>query len=290
MIETFKTILIHPIYGKLIAAAFWLVLVFLVRIFVNKTLNKSISNTDKKYKARKAFNLISLLFFLVVVLFIFRENLGQIGVTIGLAGAGIAFALQEIIVSLAGWLYISISSVISTGDRVKIGDVKGDIIDIGMLTTTLMETGDWVDGDLYNGKIFTITNSYILKQSVSNYSAVFPFLWDELSVPIRTECDVEAARAIFTKVLDEVCGEYSASSEEKWSELADKYRVEEAQVKPMVTLKFDSNFVTYTLRYVVDYKKRRSTKDQISTKVLMAIAAEDGLEIATSTMEVTMIK
>ncbi len=290
MLDSIKTILTHPIYGKLIALAFWLLLVFVVRLFVNKTLNRSIKDADKKYKARKAFSLLSYTFLLMVLLFIFRENLGQIGVTLGLAGAGIAFALQEVIVSFAGWLYISISGVINTGDRVKIGDTRGDIIDIGMLTTTLMETGDWVDGDLYNGKILTLTNSYILKQSVSNYSSEFPFLWDEVSIPIRTECDVDVTRALFLSILEDVCGEYSKSSQKKWSELADNYRVEEAQVQPMVSIKFDSNFVTYTLRYVVDYKKRRSTKDEISTQVLKAIALHDGIEIATSTMEVTMVK
>jgi small-conductance mechanosensitive channel len=288
MIESIQKTLNHPLYSKLIIITLWLILIFTVRYFVNKALNKSIKNVDNKYKARKAFNLISYLFIVVILLFVFRDKIGQFGVTLGLAGAGIAFALQEVIVSFAGWLYISFSGVISTGDRVEIGEVKGDIIDVGILTTTLMELGNWVDGDLYNGRIFSITNSYVLKEKVYNYSAEFPFLWDEMAIPIRIESDFKAAKVLFTKILIEVCGEYSDASQKKWNSLTNKYRVETAQVSPMVTLKFNENYITYTLRYVVDYKSRRMIQDMISSKILEAVSQHNEINIATSTMEVTM--
>ena len=70
---------------------------------------------------------------------------------IGVAGAGIAFALQEIIASFAGWFAIALSNFYRTGDRVQLGGIKGDVIDIGVLRTTLMEVGEWVKGDLYTG-------------------------------------------------------------------------------------------------------------------------------------------
>lgn len=100
-------------------------------------------------------------------------------------GAGIAVALQAVIASLAGWVAIAFGRFYSTGDRIQLGGVKGDVIDIGILRTTLMEVGQWVDGDLYNGRIVRIANSFVFKEPVFNYSADFPFLWDEIKLPIR---------------------------------------------------------------------------------------------------------
>ena len=90
--------------------------------------------------------------------------------------------------------------------------------------------------------------------------------------------------------MEDVCSDYAKNSELKWSDLAEKYRVENAQVSPMVTLSFNENWITFTLRYVVDYKKRRSTKDIIYTKLLDEIAKHDNvITIATGTLEVTNI-
>ncbi|MCB0784290.1 MAG: mechanosensitive ion channel, partial [Flavobacteriales bacterium] len=75
------------------------------------------------------------------------------------------------------------------GDRVQLGGIKGDVIDIGVLRTTLMELGEWVDGDLYNGRMVLVANSFVFKEPVFNYSADFPFLWDELKVPVQYGAD-----------------------------------------------------------------------------------------------------
>lgn len=227
---------------------------------------------------------------ITLVLFVYSDKLGNIGVALGVAGAGIAFALQEVIISLAGWLNITLTGIISVGNRIRVGDIKGDIIDIGVMNTTIMETGEWVDGDLYNGCIITIANSFVFKQEVHNYSAEYPFLWDEIKIPIRTESDYSYAREVFLNILNEVSGEYAESSQSDWIKLTHKYRIERAQVKPMVSLKFDENWITFTLRYIVDYKKRRSTKDVIYTKILDEIALSNGkIMIATSTIEVTNV-
>ena len=235
-------------------------------------------------------NVFGYLLIVSVVLFVYSDKLGNIGVALGVAGAGIAFALQEVIISIAGWFSIVIGGIVGVGQRIKVGDVKGDIIDIGVMNTTVMEIGDWVEGDLYNGRIVTIANSFVFKEKVHNYSAEYPFLWDEIIVPLRTESDYQLARKVFTNVLNEVCGQYASNSEKQWGKLTDKYRVEEAQVQPMVTLQFDENWTSFTLRYIVDYKKRRSTKDIIYTRLLDEISKyDDIIMIATSTLEITNI-
>ena len=125
----------------------------------------------------------------IAISMIFSASLGKMAVVFGVAGAGIAFALQEVIASLAGWVAISFGNIYNTGDRVQLGGIKGDVIDIGMLRTTMMEIGQWVNADLYNGRIVKIANSFVFKEPVFNYSGDFPFFWDEITVPIKYGCD-----------------------------------------------------------------------------------------------------
>lgn len=282
-------LLVSPTFRRIAAIAIGAIVVLVAAAVAKRALNRTIKSTDNKYKARKAVTLSSYLLLVVVVLFVYSDKLGNVGVALGVAGAGIAFALQEVIVSLAGWLTIVLTSSISVGQRIKVGEVKGDIIDIGILTTTIMEVGDWVDGDLYNGRIVSLANSFVFKGTLHNYSAEYPFLWDELTVPIRLGSDFHFARGLFENVLNEICGDYAAASEQGWHQLANRYRVEEARVKPMVALRFDENWITFTLRYVVDYKMRRSTKDRIFTRLLDEIAKHpDRISIAASTLEITV--
>lgn len=149
---------------------------------------------------------------------------------------------------------------------------------------------DRINGDLYNGRITSVSNSFVFKVPIQNYSADYPFLWDELNVPIRTESDFELAREVITKVTKEICGKYAAESKENWIHMKDKYRIEDAQVDPLITLTFDENWITFTVRYVVDYTKRRSTKNLLFTRLLQEIKNyPDIIMIAASTLEVTNI-
>jgi len=78
--------------------------------------------------------------------------------------------------------------------RIQLEGIRGDVIDIGILRTTLMECGDWVKGDNYNGRIVRIANSFVFKEPVFNYSGDFPFLWDKIMIPIKYGSDYREAR------------------------------------------------------------------------------------------------
>ena len=138
-----SNLLDNALIERLVWIVAGLLVVALLRYYVIRLLNKGIQNTDNKYRARKAVNFTSSFFLLAVVLFVFSDKLGNLGVALGVVGAGIAFALQEVIISIAGWLNIVITGSLGVGQRVKIGEVKGDIIDIGVMNTTIMELGDW---------------------------------------------------------------------------------------------------------------------------------------------------
>ena len=174
------------------------------------------------------------------------------------------------------------------GDRVQLGGIKGDVIDIGMLRTTLMECGGWIDGDLYNGRIVRVANSFIFKEPVFNYSSDFPFLWDEIMVPVRYGSDYALARKIFVSILEEITGGYAAGSKSIWHQMTDRYMIEDLNVEPVVTMLTNDNWVEYTLRYIVDYKKRRTTKDMICERLLTRIDETQGqVKLGSATFEIT---
>lgn len=277
-----------PVLGKVAAGVIGaLVILTLVR-FLKHFASRSFKDRQAKYRIRKAVGFLGFIATIVMVLIIFEVKLTGVSVALGVAGAGIAFALQEVIVSIAGYISIQTGHFFSVGDRVMLAGIKGDVVDIGVLRTTMMEVGDWVNGDLYNGKMVRIANSFVYKDPVFNYSGDFPFLWDEIQVPVKTISDFEYTERIFTEILEELVGEYAKGADITWKRLLDRYRLEDASVAPMVTISFDENWLTFTLRYVVDFQRRRSTKHQISKAILKAINESDGkIRIASSAIEIT---
>lgn len=176
------------------------------------------------------------------------------------------------------------------GDRVQLGGIKGDVIDIGVLRTTLMECGAWINGDQYNGRIVRVANSFIFKEPVYNYSSDFPFLWDEITIPVRYGSNYELARKGFQKILEDVTGEHARHLKGEWRKMTGKYMLEDARLEPMVTVSMTGNWAEYALRYVLDYKKRRSTKDAISMRILSLIDQSEGeIKLGTSSFDLAAV-
>lgn len=275
---------------KLIALFLVSSAILIASALIKRTIPQYIAATDTRYKARRFISFVSFFFIFVAIVFIFNAKLNGFTVFLSVAGAGIAFAVQEVIASIAGFIAINFSNFYKVGDRVSVGGIKGDIIDIGILRTSLMEMGDWVDGDMYNGRITRVANSFVFKEPVHNYSGQFPFLWDEIKIPIKTDGDFDWATQTFQKILQDVQGQYVQQSLKHWNNMKKMYLIEDAQVEPSVHMKFDENWITFTLRYIVDYSKRRSTKDVLYRKLLTAIRNSEGkIEVASAAYEVTQI-
>ena len=286
MNEQINQLLYDPTVGKLATIFIGITVIWLIIKALQKNLVTRIKDIDNRYKVKKISSFIGYFFTIVLLTVIFSDKLGGLTVALGVAGAGIAFALQEVIASVAGWLAIMFGGFYKTGDRVQVGGIKGDVMDIGVLRTTIMETGQWVDGDLYNGRIVLIANSFVFKEPVFNYSGDFPFLWDEIKIPIQFGSDYDKVNEILVEVGKEVAGDLTSLSHEKWVTLQNKFLLEDAQTEPMVSLIFNDNWVEYTLRYVVSYKKRRATKTQLFTKILKKVEACQGsIKFASATFQ-----
>jgi len=161
--EFAKEWLFNPTVGRLVTAAIAVTAVFAIVRFAQRSISRHIGDVDTRYKTRKLVSFFGYATAILAVSTVYSERLGGFTVAFGVAGAGIAFALQEVIASVAGWVVVSLGSLYKPGDRVQLGGIKGDVIDISILRTTLMEVGEWVAGDLYTGRVVRVGNSFVFK-------------------------------------------------------------------------------------------------------------------------------
>lgn len=261
-----------------------------VSALARRSVQRYVESPDTRYRLRKLVSAAAWVAGGLAVAIVFSDRLGNLTLAFGIAGAGIAFALQEVITSLAGWLAVVFGGFYGVGDRVQLGGIRGDVIDVGMLRTTIMECGQWVNGDLYNGRIVRIANSFVFKEPVFNYSGEFPFLWDEIMLPIKYGSDYRLARELIERVAEEVVGEYARSAEKAWEPITRSYLVEPAAVRPSVTMTANENWIEFTLRFVVDYKARRVTKDRLFQRLLEEVdKSADAVGIAASTLNIEKV-
>ncbi len=277
----------NPVLIKLIAILLGGLLILLFITLLKRSLGRYI-RAENWYKTKKAINIFGYLRVLLLLGTVYSDRLGGITVALGVASAGIAFALQEVITSVAGWMAILVGGFYKAGDRVMVGGIRGDVIDLGVLRTTVMELGEWVDGDLYNGRIVRIANSFVFKEPVFNYSADFPFLWDEIKIPVRYGSDYRLAKELITETGEAIIGDFVTEAQMHWDVMVRKYMIENASTGIMVTLVATDNWVEFTLRYVVDYQRRRSIKNELFLQILDAVDRTEGqVKLASATHEIT---
>ena len=247
MIDQLQNLLTDPVLAKLLYLGLGLAVIFVLSRLLRRASNTLLSERTFKFQLRRTITFLAYLSGVFLALAIFEVNLSGLGVALGVAGAGVAFALQEVIASIAGYLAINLARFYRIGDRVQLGGIKGDVIDIGVLRTTIMEMGGWVSGDLYNGKLVRVANSFVFKEPVFNYSADFPFLWDEIIIPIKTHSDHRLARQLILEILNEEVGGYAKEVASSWKKMTDLYQIEDARLDPFVAMSFDENWITFTL-------------------------------------------
>lgn len=280
----------HPFFIKGVTAVLALLLIVSLVRLAQAVVAGNIEDKELRYRTRKAFSLAGYVLMLASAIVIFSDQMTNLAVIIGALSVGIGFALREVIQGLIGWAVVSFGKLYKTGDRIQIGGVMGDVIDIGPLTTTVIECCAWVKSDLYNGRLVILSNSLILREHVFNYNADFPFLWDEIVIPVRTGSDHRLARDIIEATGKTVLAEIIETEKDSWSSFVRHNRVDEETLEPVVTMSFDANWIEFTLRYIVYPQIRRSTKDRLFSGILAGFEATSGkVQVASANMQLTEI-
>ena len=258
--------------------------------FLRRFIRKNLPNSKVKYRSQKGIEVIGYLILIILTLSYFTGNIKDFTLAVGLLSAGVAITLQELILSIAGSLYIFFVKVYKPGDRIEINGIKGDVIDIDSIYTTMMEIGEWVSSDNYSGRIIKLSNAFVFKGPIYNYSMDFPFIWDEFNLPIRYGSDIELAKDIIIKVATDTLSEYVVNSIAKWKDVVERYYIEDAKVEPTLAITMTDNWIQFNLRYIVDYKKRRVTKHILSELISKRFEETNGkVVLASSTVEIVRV-
>ena len=266
-----------------------LVVLFAIQL-IRRYLKKKIANTVIRYKAQKGIEILGYTLLVILAIIYFSGSIKDFTIIIGLFTAGMAFTLQELILSIAGSVYIFLVKVYQPGDRIEINEIKGDVIDVDSIYTTMMEIGEWVSSDNYTGRIVKLSNAFVFKGPIYNYSQDFPFIWDEFNLPIRYGSDIDLAKSIIIKIASETLSEYTANSKHDWEKVVNKYYIEDAQIDPTLAISLTDNWIQFNLRYIVDFKKRRYIKHLLNDKIRVEIEKTNGkIILASATVELIKI-
>ena len=230
----------------------------------------------QRYRVRKIVTAAAYTLIVTFITILFADELKHVGFAIGLFGAGIVVALQDVVASLGGFVAIGFSNLYRVGDRVQVNETKGDVVDISVMRTTILETGKWVSGDLYNGRIVRVPNSTVLKGLVFNYSQGFRFVWDEIKISLTSDSDHSYAREMLLRVGKETVNDYLSEAQDAWKQIVDNYRVEQPFLEPTVTLQVSGGTLEFSLSYIVDYARRSIVKDQLFTKIVGEVVSSHG--------------
>jgi small-conductance mechanosensitive channel len=232
------------------------------------------------YYFRKLISFTSGLLIAVIVGLNFIGDFGGLTAVVGLAGAGLAIALKDPIVSLVGWFLIVGRFGISVGDRVEINQVKGDVIDIGLLRITLLEVGNWVGAEQSTGRVVFFPNSFIFQSHYFNYSTGNSSIWDEIRFTVTYESDWKRARQILEEVATRASQTFIDAAKGSQQKLERQYQINLGTLTPYVYVSIANNGIDLVLRYLTGIRQRRSTQDQICQEILQAFGSEPDIELS----------
>jgi len=267
--------------GNRVGIVMALILAILVLSHYLKKLPYRFTREGKNlYYFRKLISFTSGLLVAIIVVLNFMGDFGSLTAVLGLAGAGLAIALQDPIVSLVGWFLIVGRFGISVGDRVEINQVKGDVIDIGLLRIAVLEVGNWVGAEQSTGRVVFFPNSFIFKSHYFNYSTGNSFIWDEIRFTVTYESDWKRAREILEEVATRASQTFMDAAKTSQAQLERQYHINLGTLTPYVYVSIASNGVDLVLRYLTGIRKRRSTQDQICQEILQAFGNETGIELS----------
>jgi small-conductance mechanosensitive channel len=249
-------------------------------------INKSVKEIKVKHAVRKYVIYIVNITLIVIIFFIWIQNINSITIFMGVAGAGLALALQEVILCVAGWLLILLRHPFETGDRVEINGIKGDIIDIRLFQTSLLEIGNWVDADQSTGRIVHFPNSFVFKYANYNYSRGFEFIWHEIPILLTFESDWKRGREIMTAHAKNMAEGLEEKVGRKIDAMRNRYMIFYGKLTPIVYVNIKDSGVELTLRYLTEAKKRRSTQDQLCQAILDDFEKEPTVNFAYPTYRI----
>jgi len=264
--------------------------VWLLRRVLQRVIEGIVEDRALQYRWGKANTYVTSVLAVLVIASIWVDGLRQVGTFLGLFTAGMAIALKDVIADFAGWLVIVTKSPLQIGDRIQIGEHAGDVVDISVLYFTLLEIGNWVGGDQSTGRVIRVPNAKVLTESVANYTAEFPYLWNEIRVVIRFESNWRKAKEMFLSIVQEKTGENSQRAQDLLKRNPSRMLISYGVFTATVYTSVSDHGVCLTLRFLTEPRKRRIVHEALWEAVLSVVDREPDIDLAYPTTRIVNLE
>ncbi|MDQ4143247.1 MAG: mechanosensitive ion channel family protein [Actinomycetota bacterium] len=278
----------QTVLGRLVTTAVLIVVAVALAAGLGRLLSRKLEDSHSRYYSRKFVRYVVATLTLLALAIVWRAFAGRAAVVIGLAAAGLTFAMQEVVGAVAGWFNILSGRIFRVGDRIQMGGVRGDVIDITPLRTKILEMGSpgedqsWVKGRQYTGRVVSISNKSTFTEPVFNYSAMFDFIWEELTIPIPYWSDWKLAEQILHEEAEKTSR--SEGAEKAMRHMRRNYPIPRAEVEPRVFTRATDNWMELSARFVIPVRTARSVKDELTRRVIQRLR-DSGIDIASETQD-----
>ena len=208
----------------------------------------------------------------LLIVFVILGVPAQMPTILGLAGAGLTVALKDFIVGFFGWFVLMGRNGIRVGDWVEINGVVGEVIEIGLLRTVLLETGNWTDTGHPTGRKVAFVNSFAIEGHYFNFSTAGQWLWDELQVEIAQGENPYPLVEAIQHLVEEETRSSVAQAEQEWQKSAG-YR-KSLTVSPAIHLRPTAAGVEMQIRYITSANERYVTRSKLYEKIVGLLRGE----------------
>ena len=237
--------------------------------FIN-LINKKINLSEKTiYTINKKNKTFVTILFISLILCVWQNEIKNIITLISFISAAITLAARDIIFNYFCGIYIKITKPIKIEDRVKIGDITGDVININSLSFELLEVD--LDTNQSTGKIIHISNSQIFNSSIKNYNTAFKYIWDEITLNINLESDLNKAKKILLQIINsnEIIKVIPKKMEQEIKNSNSDYRIYYNKLTPIIYTKLEENKIKLSVRFLIHPKKQRNVESDIYEKIII---------------------
>ena len=256
----------------------------ILRLVLLRLVNRRLrQDTRALYSWRKSVEYIIVILGVFLIGRLWLEGIQSLATYLGLVSAGLAIALQDLIVNLAGWGFIMWRRPFSVGDRIEVGGQAGDVIDVRLFSFSLLEIGGRIDAEQSTGRVIHIPNGIVFREAQANFSQGLPYIWNEIPVLVTFESDWEKAKAILTRVVNQYAPQVGDEAKAYGRKPGKRFVISYGNVTPTVYTKAASSGVLLTLRYLIPPRQQRNSEEKIWEAILRAFAQHVDIDFAYET-------
>lgn len=271
---------------KLIDTIIIFIVAWIMQYLLFFTIGKQVKDPKMRYKWRKLISYTLGSLAIIVAASFWVKGIADLATFVGLVSAGLAVALKEPLGDIAGWVFILWRKPFDIGDRIQIGEFKGDVIDRRIFMFTILEVGNWVEEEQSTGRIIHIPNGRVFIDGIANYNKGFDFIWNEIPVHITFESNWEKALELLDEVVQHDVLHLSAEEERQVKEKAEQMMIFYNKLTPKVYLCVDERGIVLTIRYLCNIRNRRGSSEIVWKDILTAFKRETDIHFAYPTQRV----